>query len=205
MAMTKGAAPTPEVLTLTQRAVRGVITHQVTTLTPADGWTCHGIPCTSPARTLVDLAAHMPADRLARAAHEAGVKYRTTARHVQAIQARYPNAPGAAKLRAVTAGDSPLVLSKLESGFLKLLVLHQLPRPVTNRMAGSFRVDCRWPEHRVTVELNSYRFHNSRYAWEQDHRREREAYARGDAFRRYTWGDVFEHPSAMLTELRNLL
>jgi hypothetical protein len=42
-------------------------------------------------------------------------------------------------------------------------------------------------------------------AWEKDRRREREAYARGDQFRRYTWGDVFEEPDLMLNELCALL
>jgi very-short-patch-repair endonuclease len=76
---------------------------------------------------------------------------------------------------------------------------------VTNRLAGGRRVDCRWPEHRLTVELDGYRFHRSRYAWEQDRRREREAYARGDEFRRYTYGDVVEQPQLMLRELEELL
>jgi very-short-patch-repair endonuclease len=66
-------------------------------------------------------------------------------------------------------------------------------------------VDYRWPEHRLTVELDSYRFHNSRHAWEQDRRREREARARGDVFRRYTYADVFEDPRLMLADLRSLL
>jgi very-short-patch-repair endonuclease len=71
--------------------------------------------------------------------------------------------------------------------------------------AGGRRVDCRWPEHRLTVELDGYRFHNSRYAWEQDRRREREARARDDEFRRYSYADVFEDSAFMLAELRDLL
>jgi len=55
------------------------------------------------------------------------------------------------------------------------------------------------------VELDSYTFHNSRHAWEQDRRREREARARGDEFRRYTWADVFEHPAPTIAQLRALL
>jgi hypothetical protein len=38
-----------------------------------------------------------------------------------------------------------------------------------------------------------------------DRRREREAHARSDEFRRYTYGDVFEDPRLMLAELRALL
>ena len=89
--------------------------------------------------------------------------------------------------------------------FLELLREAGLPLPITNRPAGAKHVDCRWPEHGLTVELDSYRFHNSRYSWEQDRRREREAHARGDRFRRYTWSDVFEHPRQMLAELGALL
>jgi hypothetical protein len=37
-----------------------------------------------------------------------------------------------------------------------------------------------------------------------DRQREREAHARGD-FRRYTYGDVFDDPRAMMSELRGLL
>jgi hypothetical protein len=66
-------------------------------------------------------------------------------------------------------------------------------------------VDCRWPAQRLTVELDSYRYHSSRHAWEQDRRREREAHARGDDFRRYTYGDVMERPRLMLAELRVVL
>jgi very-short-patch-repair endonuclease len=79
-----------------------------------------------------------------------------------------------------------------------------LPKPVTNRPAGTKRVDCRWPEHGLTVELDSYTFHNSRHSWEQDRLREREARQRGDAFLRFTQADLDE-PAAMLAELCKLL
>jgi very-short-patch-repair endonuclease len=124
---------------------------------------------------------------------------------VEAVLARRPQTPGARKLRRVIHGDVRVSLSKLESRFLELLRDEGLPLPLTNRVAGGRRVDCRWPERRLTVELDGYRFHNSRHAWEQDRRREREARARGDEFRRYTYGDVMEDRRLMLAELRPLL
>ena len=142
---------------------------------------------------------------LARACHEAGVRYGTTPAQVEAVLARRPNSPGAGKLRRVLRGDVHVTFSKLERRFLELLREAGLRSPQTNRPAGGRRVDCRWPEQRLTVELDGYRYHNSRHAWEQDRRREREARARGDEFRRYTYGDVFEHPRLMLRELRQLL
>jgi hypothetical protein len=201
----KGPAPPPGVTAPTERRIKGVKTRHCRHLNARDLTTVRGIPVTTVARTLVDLAAEHRVDDLARLCHEAGVLHRTTPKQVEAVLARRPNSPGAGKLRAIMRGDVRVVLSKLESRFLQLLRENGLPLPETNRPAGGRRVDCRWPAHRLTVELDSYAFHGSRHAWERDHRRAREAYAREDDFRHYTYGDVMEHPRLMLRELRGLL
>ena len=196
--------PAPEVTAPTERNVKGVRTRR-RHLDPRDTAKLHGIPITTVPCTLVDLAAELSLDDLARACHEAGVRYRTTPRQVEAVLARRPNAPGGRNLRRILHGEARVTLSKLERRFLTLLRDAVLPLPETNRPAGGRRVDCRWPEHRLTVELDSYTYHGSRHAWEQDRRRERAAYARGDQFRRYTYGDAFEGPAPMMRELRALL
>jgi hypothetical protein len=101
-------------------------------------------------------------------------------------------------------GNEPVTLSRLEDRFLALLQANDLPPPETNKLVAGRRLDCRWRQRRLTVELDGYRYHSSRHAWEEDRRREREVRARGDEFRRYTWGDVLEAPSLMLAELREL-
>jgi very-short-patch-repair endonuclease len=80
-----------------------------------------------------------------------------------------------------------------------------LPLPITNRPDGGRYLDCTWPEHRLVVELDSYAFHATRHAWEEDRRREREVRARGWEFRRYTWEDVTSASPLMLAELRGIL
>ena len=200
-----GDLPAPEVTAPTKRRIEGIQTRRSRRMDPGDVTRWKGIPVTTVARTLVDIAAEMTLDDLARACHEAGVRYRTTPARVEAVLARRPTSPGAGKLRRVLRGEVHVTLSKLERRFLALLREERLPLPSTNKPAGGRRVDCRWPDYRLTVELDGYRFHQSRYAWEQDRRREREARARGDEFRRYTYGDVFEHPQLMLNELRLLL
>jgi Transcriptional regulator, AbiEi antitoxin len=196
----KGPAPAPEVTTRTVRQVRGIRTRRARHVAAT---AFRGIPITSVPQTLVHLAGELALDDLARACHEAGVRHGTTPRMVQGAMRGRPK--GSANLRAVMTGDIPVTLSQLEKRFLQLLEADNLPLPITNRVASERRVDCRWPEHHLTVELDSYRFHNSRHAFEQDRRREREAYARGDQHRRYTYGDVYEHPAQMLAELRTLL
>lgn len=200
--LTSGSAPVPHVTAPRERRATGVITRRSRAIERA---TYRGIPVTTVARTLVDLAAELSLRDLARACHEAGVKYGTTPAQVEEVLARRPTAPGAGRLRRVLHGDVPVSASALESRFIRLLADHDLPLPFTNRPAGSFRVDCRWPEHRLTVELDSYRFHNSRHSWERDRQREREARSRGDDFRRYSYGDVCDHPRAMLRELHSAL
>ena len=203
--LTKGSAPPPEVTSRTERRIAGITTRRSRTPDAADATTNRGIPTTTVPFTLVALAANLAGDELARACHEAGVRHGTTPTQVEAVLARRPNMPGARTLRAILHGDTQVTLSKLEARFLALLRDVGLELPQTNRPAGTRRVDCRWPRYRLTVELDGYRYHRSRHAWEQDRRREREARARGDDFRRYTYGDVLEEPALMLAELRALL
>jgi len=203
LSVLKGSPPAPEVLAPTERRVPGVTTRRSRRIEDATTW--RGIPVTTVPRTLVDLAAVLPPDELARACHEAGIRHGTTPRAVEAVIARRPKSPGVAELSAILRGDTRVTLSRLEARFLARLGDAGLPLPQTNRRAGGRRVDCRWPEQRLTVELDGYRFHNSRHAWEQDRHREREARVRGDELRRYTYGDVFESPALMLAELDALL
>ena len=198
----RGAAPWPEVIGPTERRVRGVITRR--TRTGVATTRRDGIPVTTVAQTLVHLAATLSLADLARACHEAGVLHRTTPRQLEAVMR--PNTAGARNLHLVLGRITPVELSRLEARFGRLLREAGLPAPdETNRPASGRRVDCRWIAKRLTVELDSFGFHNSRHSWQRDRQREREAYARGDQHRRYTWTDVVEDPRAMLAELRALL
>jgi len=205
LGLLKGAPPAPEVTAPTERRIEGIRTRRSRNIDRRDSAVFRLIPVTSVARTLVDLAAILPLNDVARACHEAGVLHRTSPAQVEAVLARRPNNPGATKLRRVLRGEVHVTLSKLERRFLELLRGAGLALPQTNRAVGGRRVDCRWRDPQLTVELDGYRYHSSRHAWEQDRRREREARARGDEFRRYTYGDVLEHPRLMLQELRGLL
>jgi very-short-patch-repair endonuclease len=201
----RGAAPPPEVITKGQRRPRGVVVHRAAGILTTDATRWHGVPVTTVQRTLVDLAAILEEGELARAVHEADVRHRVTADRIEAVLARRHNWPGARKLRRVIWGDVPVSLSRLEVRFLERLRAAGLPQPETNRRVDGRYVDSRWPRHRLTVELDGYRYHRTRHVWEQDREREREARARGDEFRRYTWRDVDEEPEPMLADLRRLL
>ena len=203
--LVKKPPPVPEASAPTKRHVAGVRTRRSGVVTRDIAVTYRGVPVTPPAWTLVCIAADLHQQWLAQACHEAGIRFGTTPSDVDVVLKRLPTAPGSGPLRRILSGETQVTLSHLESVFLKRLRTAQLPLPLTNKPAGGRYVDCRWPAQRLTVELDSYRYHRSRHAWERDRRREREAYARGDDFRRYTHDDVFKHPRLMLSELQAIL
>lgn len=197
------ARPAPEITSVGDHHLRGVITRRLAPLAPGERRVRRGVPVTSPARTMVDLAGRASGDVLGGIAHELGVLERLRGEEVLAAMAARGRVNGADKLRAIYIGDAAVLLSRLEEAFVALLGRSRLPLPRTNRKAGTFYVDCRWPG--LTVELVSYRYHGSRHAWRRDQRRAREAYARGDDFRTYTWDDVHDTPTVVLGEMIPLL
>ena len=201
----RGRPPVPEVLTEANRRVRGVIVHRVRSFDPAHARSWQGIRVTTVPRLLVDLAGTLSLDVLARVHHEAWIRFKVSPAEIEGVLRTRPNAPGAAGLRTVVHGDTRAVLSRLERGFLVFLREHGFPVPLVNRPVGAHFVDCRYPDHRVTIELDSFRFHNTRLIWEQDRQRDREAHDRGDRLRRFTWHDVFVDQTHMLRQLDRLV
>jgi hypothetical protein len=203
--LVRGPAPPAEVTAPTEHRIRGISTRRRRRMDSKDGTRRHGIPITTVPVTLIAVTSLLPFDELAKAVHEADVKHKVRGSHIEHALDRYPKAKNRSRLLAIATGDARVVLSRLEKHFLRLLRRHRLPLPETNRPYGAGYVDCRWPTHRLTVELDSYRFHRTRRAWEQDRQRERDARARGDEFRRYTWRDVVEEPAPTVAELAHLL
>lgn len=194
----RGVAPPPEI-TVPQRHCRrrpGITIHRSDL--HGDVFEIEGIRLTSVPRILLDLAPSLPLVELTRACHEAWIHYRTRPHHIEACIARYPHKPGIAKLRAALAAD--VTLSDLETAFLRLLSTHKLPRPRTNIDRAGDKVDCYWPDLDLTIELLSYGYHATRYAWEEDIARRRRSQHIA-----YTWGDVTERPAQTASEVAALL
>ena len=200
----RGEAPKPEVTTPTQRRPKGVVVHRAL-VHVLDTTVYRDIPVVTVPRAVVDMAAGSTPGELAELFHHAVVKFRVKPHHVEAVLSRRANAKGAQTLRRVIHGDERALLSVLERGFIALLRAEGLPLPRTNIPEDGHWVDCRWPEYRLTAELDSYEFHSTRHAWRLDYQRERKARKRGDEYRRYVWEDVFEDPESTIADLRQLL
>ena len=200
-----GGRPTkPEVVAPTAKRHPGVTTRRAK-LHPQDTTTYRGIPSLTIPALMVDLAQRLDADALGRISQKADAFFRPTVDAIAAAARRRGPFPGIAMLRELYVGDAPILLSELERLFHLFLAADSLPMPRTNRREAEGFVDCRFTQHRLTVELDSYRFHRSRPAWEASYQRRRAARARGDEFRAYTWFDVAEDQTHMRGELTELL
>jgi very-short-patch-repair endonuclease len=154
-----------------RRRRRLITIHSAVELHPDDRAEVDGIPVTSVARTLLDLAEVVPPEHLRRA-------YEAAERHglldLQAIRElldRSNGRRGLAALRALLDYDpAPAVASKseLESRFLDLVRDSGLPLPQVNVLVEGFLVDAYWPRARLVVELQSWEHHGHRQAFERD-------------------------------------
>jgi hypothetical protein len=196
----RGSAPAPEVTVRTNAHRRrpGIVIHRVRTLDVRDTSELDGIPITTVPRVLLDLAPALAPELLARACHRAWIHHETAPPIVEACIARNPGKPGAAKLRRALGSD--VTLSVLEDGFVKLLRAHGLPLPRTNIDRVGDKVDCHWPHTGLTVELQSFRYHATRTAFETDLARRRRSNHLA-----FSYGDVFEREAATIAELATQL
>jgi very-short-patch-repair endonuclease len=174
------------------RSRPGLRVHSLRTLDPRDRRVHDGLPLTSPARTLLDLAATEPADVLARAIREARVRWGVRDEDLHAAIARAPRRhAGATPLRAATdTREAAPTRSELEREILRLIDEAGLPRPIVNRPDGREIVDFSWPEQRVVVEVDGWHAHGDRRAFEADRARDAARQARGDVVLRFTWRQV---------------
>jgi very-short-patch-repair endonuclease len=157
-----------------------------------------GIPVTTLARTLLDLAAVLQRHQLQQAINEAE-RLRLEGPHH--LAERYPTKRGTRALRAL----APPTHTKqdLEARFHTFLNDRRFPRPQTNILIEGKEVDFAWPDRRLIVELDSWEFHRTRHAFEDDRRTDRRLKAAGWTVIRITWRDLDE-PDALEAELSAL-
>lgn len=166
---------------------------------------CEGVPVTSPARTILDIAAGEGRAAAEQALLGAEAREARIRDDLAALLARRPRRAGAAAVRKLLATGPALTRSELERRFLALVRATGLPEPRTNARVGGFEVDCAWPAERVAVELDGHAFHASRAAFERDRARDRALQAAGWRVVRVTWRQLAEDAYAVVDDLAALL
>jgi very-short-patch-repair endonuclease len=158
----------------------GIRPHRCPALRPSHVIRRHGIPVTSPARTVDDLRGSVSAAELRRAIRQAEVL-------------GLPLGPDVARDRT---------RSELERKFLLLCRRQRLPEPEVNVRVGPHLVDFLWRDRSLIVETDGYQYHRGRQAFENDRARDLEFRARGFEVVRLSARQVFEQPERVADALR---
>jgi hypothetical protein len=185
----------------------GIIIHRPRALDSADRARRHGIPVTSPSRTLIDLAGTVSPTQLRRALEEAERLELLDRAGLRRLCLRTTGRRGIGTLRTLLS-ERELALSEtrspLEARFLAFCRDRGLPIPAVNVPVNGKIVDCLWPRERVVAELDSWTHHGKRQAFEGDRERDVGIQIAGHRIIRIT-DRRLRQPDRLEADLRQLL
>lgn len=193
------------------RRRHGATVHESTDLVLAEPVLHAAIPATGVVRTLVDLAAVAPRERLGQAVDDAIRRRLTDWPQIAAVRARHARRGrnGTGRMRELLEERYGTTIPDSHFGRLvaDLLVDAGLPVPAIEhdiRAADGrwlARADLAYPAERVAVELDSVRHHLNERAFEADPVRQNRLELEGWLVLRYTWKAYSQRPQMICAEV----
>jgi hypothetical protein len=187
----------------------GIVVHRPLVLPSDETTTCDGLPVTTAARTVLDLAATGLRGRPLEAALDRAEQLRVLDfREVELLLERHAGRPGVPELHATLARYVPgtvVTRSELEERFIALCDRHGLPQPAVNARVAGFEVDFLWARAGVVAEVDGYAYHRSPQAMSTDHERDVALVLSGFRVLRFTWRDVTKRASYVAKAVRHAL
>jgi hypothetical protein len=181
--------------------------HRARRLLEADWEVVEGIPVTSLARLLLDMAAALRFDQLERLVEKAEERGLFDLRGVEELLARTVGHHGHGRLRRAIALYRPTSFTRsgLERRWLELVMEAGLPQPRMNFVEHGFELDCYWPEFRFAVELDLFETHGTRAAFERDRKRQEDLLLAGITMTRVTGPRLEREPEQVIERVARLL
>ena len=185
----------------------GIAVHARQVLHPDDRAERNGVPVTSVARTLRDLAAVLPRRRLERAFEEAERLRLLDLRALGAVGERRRGHVGCGAFATLLdeRHDPKWTRSELERRFLGLCAEAGLPPPVVNGAVLGFEADFHWPGRSLIVEVDGYAYHRTRASFERDRARDAALHTAGYVVLRLTERRLQSDPGAAIGQVLALL
>ncbi|HEX7089989.1 MAG TPA: type IV toxin-antitoxin system AbiEi family antitoxin domain-containing protein [Longimicrobiales bacterium] len=181
----------------------GIVVHRVRALAPPDVRHVDGIPATSPARTLLDLASLLPLHDLELTLADARALRLVTDRDLAEVLERAGTGRGAGALRRLLELERSHGLSRSEAErrLFTLVQAAALPLPKKNARVGRLQVDFLWRREKVVVEVDGYAYHSSKRAFERDRERDAQLAAHGHTVIRVTWRQLRDGAEAVVARI----
>jgi hypothetical protein len=168
----------------------GIRLHRPLFLDDLDTTEIDGIPITTVAQTLLDVAAPSYRLNVAKLLHEAAVRELLDMRAIWSVLARNPRAPGARRLEEALREEVPFTRSGLEDAALALFRSLSVPEPECNLWVSDgdrlVEVDFVWREFGLIVEVDGLRYHGTRWRRRQDAAKTAALRAQGWTVHRFT-------------------
>ena len=174
-------------------------------LAPADARSHQGIPVTSPARTLLDCAPKLTDRALMRAFNDARRTLGLQPGDLAGVVQRNPKYRGAGRLKALAGVRGGPTRSQWEDEFPAFCRRFGLPEPAMSTVVAGLEVDALFPEEKVIVELDSWRYHSDRAAFERDRERDAITLAAGHVTVRITWERMHARAAEEAVRLHKIL
>lgn len=179
---------------------------------PADERTVHeGVPVTTPARSILDVARLTEPHRLERMLEQAEDDGLPSEASLATLLRRYPRKPGNPRLRRIAGiRDEPrLTRSDWEALTLTFCDRRGFERPLTSVLFPcgdrTYELDAFWPRHALALEFDSWEFHGGRQAFREDRIRDRALHAAGVRTVRVTAFDFGPGAEALAADLAAIL
>jgi very-short-patch-repair endonuclease len=185
----------------------GIVKHRARNLHPEERDEVDGIPVCTVSRLLLDLAPSMSPGRLMTALEDAEKRGDLDAGAIRRVCGRNRGHRGARRLLRALARYAPPddTRSPLERRFSRFCRAQKLPIPSFNVVVEGHDVDVLWPQARLIVELDSWKHHGTRGAFERDRARDAELMLAGYRVMRLTWRRLSEEPERVAGIIRRLL
>jgi hypothetical protein len=192
------------VLSSAERRRPGIRFHRARTLDPRDTTKLHGIPCTTPARAILEIAPQLPDRQLKRLIRKAQAEKRANVRQIAAVLRRAHGHPATRRIADIIATGPAPTYSGHEDVVLDLILEAGFAHPAVNEplrvTAHPYTPDLRWPTQRLIVEIDSP-YHDDPLARHLDAERQAELEAAGERVLRTTRAQAILAPRQLVQRL----
>ncbi|CAN5465442.1 hypothetical protein BH10ACT11_BH10ACT11_02830 [soil metagenome] len=185
----------------------GIDVHRATLLERGDVRIVDAIAASTPARTLIEVAAVAP-HLLDDAYDEAVFPPKSFVQaELASLLTRFSGRPGVRALRTLHESEAADDRSRrrAEKELHTLIASAGLPMPKVNAPIGRYRIDFLWPAEKVAIEMDGFAEHGKRRSFESDRARDAELQARGYRVIRVTWRQLTQRPNEVIARIDAVL